>query len=548
MSGVVEAGEPAVLQEIGAALQVSDIARATTLARQALEAGTEHPVLLNLRAYWFESQGRDAEAFADLLRARNLAPDNAGICNALGLAHARFGRHRESIQCFDAAIRLAPDFGPAYFNKGWTSEALGDLIAARDGHARAHQLMPGSADPLAGMAAIAVRFGDWPQAKAHAEHALAIDPGHAIAVIALASAERAEGAAAQAEARLQSLLARTDLAAPQRSSAAGLLGDLLDQQGRYGEALAAYTAGNDALRTLHAPTFAAPGSETTPIFLRWLTAVFEDAKPDDWAPAPSALVTDATLPAKHIFMLGFPRSGTTLLEQVLDCHSSVVTSGEKETLDEGTREFLRTPGDVRRLSVLQGAGLRRHRRAYWQRVHEHGIDVAGRVFIDKQPWHTLKLPLIVKLFPEAKILFCLRDPRDVVLSCFRRRFLMSAPNYEFLTLDGTARLYDATMRLSELYRAKLPVNLLQLRHEDLVADFDNHVQVMCDFVGIEWQDAMRDFAAHAKSRAITTPSSAQVRQGLNREGIGHWRRYREQMAPVLPILQPWVEKFGYPAD
>ena len=189
-----EAGEPAVLQEINAALQASDLSHATTLAREALAAGTLHPVLLNLRAFWFEGQGRDAEAFADLQRARMLAPEDIGICNALGLAHARSERYREAIECFDAVIALDPDFGPAYFNKGWVSEGLGELLTARDCHAHANRLIPASPDPLAGMAAIAVRLGDWPQAKAYASRALAIDSTHAIAIIALAAAERADGA------------------------------------------------------------------------------------------------------------------------------------------------------------------------------------------------------------------------------------------------------------------------------------------------------------------------------------------------------------------
>jgi len=90
--------------------------------------------------------------------------------------------------------------------------------------------------------------------------------------------------------------------------------------------------------------------------------------------------------------------------------------------------------------------------------------------------------------------------------------------------------------------------MLQLRHEDLVADFEERVRETCDFLGLTWQDSMRDFAARARTQSITTPSSAQVIRGLNREGIGHWRRYRDQMAPVLPILQPWVERFGYSAD
>jgi tetratricopeptide (TPR) repeat protein len=539
---------PAILEQINAAMQAGDVARATTLARDALAAGAVHPDLLNLRAFWFESQGRDAEAFADLQRASLLAPDSIAIRYALGLAHAKAGRQHEAIACFDAVIARDPNFGPAHFNRGWASEVLGDLHAARDSYARAHELTPASAEPLAGLAALAVRAGDWAMVCAHAGRALALDPTHPIAITALAAAERASGASGKAESRLRALLTRSDLEAAQRSYAEGLLGDLLDAQGRTGEAFAVYQAGNDALRRFHAPQFEGPGIETTPMYVRWLTELFEAANPADWSAATSGFAPEAGLPVQHVFMVGFPRSGTTLLEQVLDSHSAVVTSGERETLDEAARELLRTPGDVRHLARLGGAGLRRHRRIYWERVRGHGIEVAGRVFVDKQPYHTLKLPLIVKLFPAAKIVFSVRDPRDVVLSCFRRRFLMSAPSFELLTLEGTARFYAAYMRLAELYRAKLPLDLVELRHEDLVADFEGRVRATCDFLGLTWQDSMRDFAARARTQAISTPSSVQVMRGLNREGIGHWRRYRDQLAPVLPILQPWVERFGYPED
>jgi hypothetical protein len=125
---------------------------------------------------------------------------------------------------------------------------------------------------------------------------------------------------------------------------------------------------------------------------------------------------------------------------------------------------------------------------------------------------------------------------------------MSSPTFELLTLERAARLYADYMRLAEIYRAKLPLDVLELRHEDLVDDFEGRVRATCEFLGVAWQDSMRDFAARAKSQAITTPSSVQVMRGLNREGIGHWRNYRDQLAPVLPILQPWVERFGYPAD
>jgi hypothetical protein len=101
------------------------------------------------------------------------------------------------------------------------------------------------------------------------------------------------------------------------------------------------------------------------------------------------------------------------------------------------------------------------------------------------------------------------------------------------------------MRLSELYRELLPISQHIVRYEDLVEDFEGTARAACGFIGLEWDDMMRDFAVIARSRGISTPSSAQVVRGLNREGQGAWRRYRQQMEPVLPLLQPWVERFGY---
>ena len=251
---------PGILEQVNAAMQAADVARATTLARDALAAGAVHPDLLNLRAFWFESEGRDAEAFADLQRASLLAPDSVSIRYALGLAHAKAQRHRDAIACFDAVIAREPNFGPAHFNKGWASEALGDLHGARDCYARAHELSPADAQPLAGMAALAVRAGDWATVCAHAGRALAIDPAHPIATTALAAAERASGAFGKAESRLRALLTRSDLEAAQRSYAEGLLGDMLDAQGRFDEALAIYQTGNDALRRLFNTVTSKPAS------------------------------------------------------------------------------------------------------------------------------------------------------------------------------------------------------------------------------------------------------------------------------------------------
>jgi hypothetical protein len=236
------------------------------------------------------------------------------------------------------------------------------------------------------------------------------------------------------------------------------------------------------------------------------------------------------------------------LEQVLARGDDVITLEEKDTLAPAVREFMTAPAGLDRLGAIEGELLTAHRRAYWDRVAQLGAPAAGKVVIDKLPLNSMKLPIIAKLFPTAKIIFALRDPRDVTLSCFRQRFAMNASMYEFLTLAGAARLYDGVMTLGELYRAKLSLDLTVHRYEDLIGDFEGRARAICAFVGIPWSEAMRDFATRADGRAVATPSSAQVARGLYAEGAGQWRRYAADLAPVLPILAPWAAKFGYPAD
>src|SRR6185503_556643 len=158
------------------------------------------------------------------------------------------------------------------------------------------------------------------------------------------------------------------------------------------------------------------------------------------------------------------------------------------------------------LAALSGAELEPWRQAYWKRVTQAGLAPSKPVFLDKMPLNAVFLPLIAKLFPGAKILFALRDPRDVVLSCFRRRFAMNAGMYEFTSLETTATYYGAVMRLMQVYREKLALDILDTRHEELVADFGQEVCRVCDFLGLEFREEMRGFAGRARAQNIDTPS------------------------------------------
>jgi hypothetical protein len=162
------------------------------------------------------------------------------------------------------------------------------------------------------------------------------------------------------------------------------------------------------------------------------------------------------------------------------------------------------------------------------------------------PFYCVFLPLVAKLFPRAKIIFALRDPRDVVLSCFRRRFVMTEQIYELTTLESTAGHYDAVMSLCDLYREKLGLNFYDVRHENLVADMEGETRRLCESLGIVWNAGMARVSETAQRRPINTPSGPQLAHGLSSKGVGQWRRYGEYLAPVLPKLAPWVDRFGYP--
>jgi tetratricopeptide (TPR) repeat protein len=533
------AADKASLAEIGAAVQARDFDLAGRLAERALAAGLEHPAVLNLAALKLEGEERFEEAVRLLQRAVAVAPADPGARNALGLCLRRLERDAEALAQFDEAVRIAPTFAGAHSARGGCLESLGRLKEAEAAFQRSLDLQPENLGAIAGLANLTSRRGAHAEARALASKVLAAQPGYPDAVIVVAAAELAEGDATAAQARLEALISDPRLTAQQLAFAQGLLGDVLDAQDRVPEAFSAYAACNMGLWRTYASSYGTPPSALE--FAQGMIGRLDAIDPQAWTaagePPPGA--------TGHVFLLGFPRSGTTLLEQVLASHPDVEALEERETLSAAMRAFLATPQDLDRLAAATDTELRPLREAYWARVREEGARVEGKLFVDKHPLNTLKLPLIARLFPHAKVLFARRDPRDVVLSCYRRRFVMSGSAYQLLTLPGAAGYYDAAMQIAERMQPALGARVHVVRHEALIADFDGVVGSACEFLGLGWTDALRAFSARTQDRGIATPSGAQLAGGLSAEGVGQWRRYRQQMAPALPKLRPWVERFGY---
>ncbi|MBA4284627.1 MAG: hypothetical protein C0434_03735 [Xanthomonadaceae bacterium] len=536
------------LTELRAVAQAGDLAHAARLAEALIADGRmRDPLPFRVLGAAREAQGRLAEAAQALLAALRLDDRHVPTLTAYGQVRARLGQLDEAQGALQRAVALDGDNPGAQFALGWTLENRGEVDEALAAYARAAALDPQHAAAHAHAAGLSVRRARWPAARAHAEAALAIDPGSAVAQIALAQADLGEQQPAPAEARLRALLAvPSGLSAHAAAVARSALGDSLHAQGQPAPAFAAWRDANAALRRLHAARFAAGGSSERGLALvERLTAAYAPGRRRPW-PAPPEL---AEMPvAGHAFIVGFPRSGTTLLGQVLGSHPAITTLDEVELLSAAGHDLLGSEAGLAALDAGDPQRLARYRADYWRAVEGKLGGLAGQRFIDKLPTYLLGLPLLARLFPQARIIVVRRDPRDVVLSCFRHLFVINPSTWEFLDPHDAARFFDAAQRLADHWLATLPVTAQIVRHEDLVDDFDATTRRLCAFLGLDWDAATRDFAASSARRAVRTVSSGQVSRGLYRDGMGQWRAYREQLAPVLPLLAPWVAAWGYPAD
>jgi hypothetical protein len=354
-------------------------------------------------------------------------------------------------------------------------------------------------------------------------------------------ADMAGGRFAAAEARARRIAGDTAYQPQIRANALNFLGDAIDRQDRTDEAFEAYSRSNAALKNLHRAQFEHPDVPSGLGTTHRLLAEFEALGARGWT-SPNAPLSPAE---GHVFILGFPRSGTTLLAEILAGHPGAHVSDERNLLGDALRHFTGRPGGLRALAEADSAALDPWRERYWTRARAEGA--GNGMLIDKSPFHTLHLPLIAKLFPQAKILFALRDPRDVVFACFRRLFALNPFLYECLTLDGTAALYDAVMRLGEAYRAAMPLALLDVHNEALIANPEAELTRLCTFLGIAPNPSMTDFARRTDRRAIASPQSAGLAGGVSAASRGQWQRYANHLEPIMPIVAPWVRRFGYGA-
>ena len=531
------------LDAVQAALARGDYEQAAARAAQALNHGERHPALFNALAFHHSSAGRYEEALALLTEGLKLASRDPHLLYSAGLCLFRQGRDRDALGLFNSALDAKSGFAPPMYFRGVIFERAGEEAAAGRAYEAAIGFEPRYEAPYAGLASLAVKKGDFPRAREYAERALSLAPDTTTAHLAIANADFDAGLFEAVVRRLGPVLANPGLDPIERPDLLAVLGDALDGLGRTDEAFAAWSEGKRVWRELYAGTQVAAVAKRNLDRLAALKPFVESLRP--FPAAVDGPPDDPGAPRRHIFLVGFPRSGTTLVELVLASHPDVVTLEERPLLEPAENEFLVSPVSFQRLLDASDDLLDPFRDLYWRQVADRGVGVAGKVFVDKLPLGSILIPLIVRLFPSARILFAERDPRDVVLSCFRRGFKVNPSMYQFVSLRTAAGFYDAVMSLADRYRRLAADRVHPVRYEALVSDFEGQVRAICAFAGLEWNERLNDFARTARSRTIRTPSAPQVRKGLYTSGAGQWRRHSAHLAPVRAILAPWVDTLGY---
>jgi tetratricopeptide (TPR) repeat protein len=265
---------------------------------------------------------------------------------------------------------------------------------------------------------------------------------------------------------------------------------------------------------------------------RWTTADFAD-----------------NLPAP-VFLIGFLRSGTTLTEQVLSAHPNTITSDENYLLDEVIAQLAQItgiktniPDALRQIDINQAKQLRQF---YWQRVSEEFTPAAlKKCFINKVALNSIEAGFISALFPDAKIIFALRDPRDVCLSCATQSFTTSVATINLLSWQGIAKQYAAVMDLWLSLRDNISATYIELRYEDTVTDFENSFRRVFALLGLDWHPQISHFHEKLTGKYVATPSFSAVAQPLYQTSLARWHGYEDFYKPILPMLQPFIEAFGY---
>lgn len=480
-----------------------------------------------------------------LERATRLDPANTRILLDLGRAYGLRYDYAAAERCLEKAVRVALQPTEVLAEAGRRCQEFGNYALARRYFERAAGRKDVAPNVFVTLAELDERHARLAEAEQWLKRARAVNADDPAALLTQARLARLAGKLEAAEEQLRSLLAKSAMDAPTRVRSWYELGGVLDRQGRYDEAMAAFLEAKALLR----PAAAAPHKilEGIQARVREMEATISSPVLQRWSESQESLA-----PARRLAVLcGHPRSGTTLLEQVLDSHPDIVTAEETHILhDEAYLPLSRghAPG-TSVLQVLESApvsALRQSREDYFRFTELlTGKPNGNRLLIDKNPALNVLIPAVARIFPEARFLVAIRDPRDVCLSCFMQPLPLNPVSSAYLSLEATVAQYTSVMGFWRTILPRLRNAWLEIRYEDSVASLETVSRRVLAFLEVPWDEEVLRFHEHARRQPLRSPSYADVTKPVFQTAVGRWRNYQKYLEPWLAKLDPFMKAYGY---
>ncbi|MDD2738865.1 MAG: sulfotransferase [Methylomonas lenta] len=388
-----------------------------------------------------------------------------------------------------------------------------------------------------------LRLNQKKPALAAGKQALKLAPDSAMLNILVATLEIANGQSESARQKLEKALQNPLLTPEEKFRAHKELARVLDKLGLYEQVFSHLHAAGEVSPRL--PEVQRQDVAMVPGMLETYKAEFDSDLLGRWA--------NTTFPADQpapVFLLGFMRTGTTLTQEVLGAHPAVFVADETDLIMSVAQELKRmfnqrgsVPDMLRQLDL---DGVLHLRAFYWQRTKAlFGDKIAGKLFLDKTTMNSIGIGLINCLFPDAKLVFLLRDPRDVCLSCFMQTMIPTPSTVHLLTWQNTARFYAQIMDWWAVVKPKLSMQFIEFRYEDAVFEFEPAFRKVFDFLGLTWDPKVADFHKNVAGKVIASPSFSQVAQPLYSSSVGRWQHYAQEYESIAETLKPYLDAYGY---
>ncbi|MCZ6500198.1 MAG: sulfotransferase [Gammaproteobacteria bacterium] len=448
-------------------------------------------------------------------------PDDARSWAGLGAALQFQGKYAQAKSCYERAIEFDPELVEAHSNMGTVLQGLRDIPGSEASYRHALKLNPRHQDALAGLASVLDWQGRYQEAIDGLEAAVEQGSRHPDLLVTWAGLTRRFGRQEQAVVRLQEELNRPGIPRVARERMYFVLGDMHNDKKQYDDAFTAYRRGN----RLKDVQFDAAGFNR---MVENVSGYFSRDRISQFASLPFG--------ENMIFIVGMPRSGSSLIEQILASHPNVFAAGELSYLSDLVFSIQEVTGKKQEfpfcLDQLSVEDLSAAAETYLEKATEGLADGKTRV-TDKMPSNFIHLGLINLLFPKARVIHSQRHPLDIGLSCYFQNFSSLGMHFTF-DLQDIGYYYRAYRRLMDHYRNTINLPMLEVVYEDLVEDFEAQVRKLLAFAGLEWDPACLEF--HRLERNVITSSYAQVRQPIYRDSSGRYKNYLEHLQPLIDIL------------